>query len=66
MIGRLSEASHFKLTVYCSYNSSDINANALKDVLKCLHAEQINLQAARQLIQLLHNNPTQEVDQVSG
>lgn len=29
-----------------------------------MHAEQINLQAARQLIQLLHSNPSSSVSQV--
>lgn len=57
------------LLTYCNKLNLDIencaiSANALKDVLKSLYAEQINLQAARQLIQLLHNNPTQDVDQL--
>ncbi|XP_034488326.1 glutamyl-tRNA(Gln) amidotransferase subunit B, mitochondrial [Drosophila innubila] len=57
------------LLTYCNKLNLDvedcaISANALKDVIQSLHAEQINLQAARQLIQLLHNNPTQDVDQL--
>ncbi|KAL7727794.1 hypothetical protein ACLKA6_019734 [Drosophila palustris] len=57
------------LLTYCNKHNLDvencaISANALKDVLQSLNAEHINLQAARQLIQLLHNNPTQDVDQL--
>jgi len=37
----------------------------LKDILKSLHAELINLQAARQLVDLLHNNPKAKVSEVS-
>ncbi|XP_062126700.1 LOW QUALITY PROTEIN: glutamyl-tRNA(Gln) amidotransferase subunit B, mitochondrial [Drosophila sulfurigaster albostrigata] len=57
------------LLTYCNKLNLDvedcaISAEALKDVLQALHAEQINLQAARQLIQLLHNNPSQSVNQL--
>ncbi|XP_064549309.1 glutamyl-tRNA(Gln) amidotransferase subunit B, mitochondrial [Drosophila montana] len=59
------------LLTYCNKLNLDIedyttSANALKDVLKALHAEQINLQAARQLIQLLHTNPTSSVSELVG
>ncbi|XP_017105219.2 glutamyl-tRNA(Gln) amidotransferase subunit B, mitochondrial [Drosophila bipectinata] len=41
-----------------------INAEDLKDILKNLHEEKINLQAARQLIELLHNNPNVKVQEL--
>ncbi|KAH8388636.1 hypothetical protein KR093_011744 [Drosophila rubida] len=57
------------LLTYCNKLNLDvedcaISAEALKDVLQALHADEINLQAARQLIQLLHNNPSQSVSQL--
>ncbi|XP_017860696.1 PREDICTED: glutamyl-tRNA(Gln) amidotransferase subunit B, mitochondrial [Drosophila arizonae] len=57
------------LLSYCNKLSLDIadcaiSANALRDVLKALHSDQINLQAARQLIPLLHTNPTADVSQL--
>ncbi|KAH8382729.1 hypothetical protein KR009_004942 [Drosophila setifemur] len=50
------------LLTYCNKLNLDvedcfINAEELKDILKFLYSEQINLNAARQLIELLHNNP---------
>ncbi|EDV44268.1 uncharacterized protein Dana_GF18896 [Drosophila ananassae] len=41
-----------------------INAEDIRDILKNLHGENINLQAARQLIELLHNNPTIKVQEL--
>jgi len=45
---------------------SSIKADDLKDILQSLHTEQINLQAARQLIELLHNNPEAKSSEVSN
>ncbi|KAH8306231.1 hypothetical protein KR018_004896 [Drosophila ironensis] len=50
------------LLTYCNKLNLDvedcsINADDLKDILSHLSKEQINLQAARQLIELLHINP---------
>ncbi|KAH8417670.1 hypothetical protein KR222_004005, partial [Zaprionus bogoriensis] len=57
------------LLTYCNKLNVDvedcaISAVALKDVLKSLHSEEINLHAARQLIELLHSNPTSDVSQL--
>ncbi|KAI8046444.1 glutamyl-tRNA(Gln) amidotransferase subunit B, mitochondrial [Drosophila gunungcola] len=57
------------LLTYCNKLNLDvekcsISADGLKDILKCLHSEQINLQAARQLIELLHNNPKVKVNEL--
>lgn len=43
---------------------SRLTYNHLKDILKALHAEEINLQSARKLIELLHEQHTQEVNEV--
>ncbi|BFF91172.1 glutamyl-tRNA(Gln) amidotransferase subunit B mitochondrial [Drosophila madeirensis] len=57
------------LLTYChksNLNVEDcsITANDLKSIVKGLHTEQINLQAARQLIQLLHTSPTAKVKEL--
>lgn len=42
-----------------------MNFNHLKDILKALHAEEINLQAARKLIELVNDSQT-EIDKVNN
>ncbi|XP_030369433.1 glutamyl-tRNA(Gln) amidotransferase subunit B, mitochondrial [Scaptodrosophila lebanonensis] len=55
------------LLTYCNKINVDVedcalSSTDLKDVLKSLHSEEINLQAARQLIELLHNNPKTDIN----
>ncbi|XP_058981352.1 glutamyl-tRNA(Gln) amidotransferase subunit B, mitochondrial-like [Musca domestica] len=57
------------LLTYCNKVNIDIEEchltyNHLKDILKALHAEEINLQAARTLIELLHEYHTAEVNEL--
>uniref|UniRef100_B3P793 Glutamyl-tRNA(Gln) amidotransferase subunit B, mitochondrial n=2 Tax=Drosophila erecta TaxID=7220 RepID=B3P793_DROER len=57
------------LLTYCNKLNIDvedcsIKANDLKDILISLHDELINLQAARQLIELLHKNPEAKVNEL--
>ncbi|XP_043652562.1 glutamyl-tRNA(Gln) amidotransferase subunit B, mitochondrial [Drosophila teissieri] len=57
------------LLTYCNKLNLDvedcsIKADDLKDVLKSLHNELINLQAARQLVELLHKNPEAKVNEL--
>ncbi|XP_068156095.1 glutamyl-tRNA(Gln) amidotransferase subunit B, mitochondrial [Drosophila tropicalis] len=48
-----------KLNLYL--DDCNINSVNLRDILNCLHLEEINLQAARQLIDLVHKNPNENV-----
>ncbi|XP_013111810.1 glutamyl-tRNA(Gln) amidotransferase subunit B, mitochondrial [Stomoxys calcitrans] len=57
------------LLTYCNKVNIDVEDchltyNHLKDILKALHAEEINLQAARKLIELLHEYHTGEVNEL--
>ena len=38
----------------------------LRSILKALHAEEINLQSARKLIDLIEDNPLKDVNEVSS
>lgn len=48
--------------MYCS--SSQLSYTHLEDILSALHAGTINLQAGRDLIEIIHENPAQKVQMV--
>ncbi|XP_017036311.1 glutamyl-tRNA(Gln) amidotransferase subunit B, mitochondrial [Drosophila kikkawai] len=57
------------LLTYCNKLNLDvedcsIKADDLRDILSCLHSEQINIQAARQLIELQQQNPAAKVSEL--
>ncbi|XP_037942362.1 glutamyl-tRNA(Gln) amidotransferase subunit B, mitochondrial [Teleopsis dalmanni] len=43
-------------------NQCNITENHLKDIFKYLHAEKINLLAAKSLVEIVHNNPDTDIE----